>query len=112
MLNFAQIKALVVFAGFGIISFGPVSPGCLVGMYCVVMRPPWLLALVQHMYAGKLSSGEVINPSAMIRIKCFLSLLLLFIIDIAPFPVTPVIAYCVILIRPLWFYRVVVGVYG
>jgi hypothetical protein len=113
MLNSAQFKSLAVFAVFGIIGFGPISPGCLIGMYCVIMRPPWLLELVEHMYAGKPLPAESISTHpTQLRIKCFLSLLTLFIIDIVPFPVTPVIAYCIILARPLWFYWVVEGMYG
>ncbi|SJM89805.1 conserved hypothetical protein [Crenothrix polyspora] len=46
------------------------------------------------------------------RIKCFLSLLGLFIIDIAPVPVTPVVAFAIILSRPMWFYRMVAISYG
>jgi hypothetical protein len=114
MLNLAQIKCLAVFAVFGVIGFGPISPGCLIGMYCVIMRPPWLLELVQQLYAGRvtLSEGYVVPNVTQLRIKCFLSLLTLFIIDILPVPVTPVIAYCIILIRPVWFYQVVTGIYG
>jgi hypothetical protein len=36
-MNLAQIKCLSVFAVFAIIGFGPISPGCLIGMVVVLM---------------------------------------------------------------------------
>jgi hypothetical protein len=38
-------------------------------------------------------------------------LLTLFIIDIAPVPVTPTIAFVIILARPEWFYRLIASIY-
>jgi hypothetical protein len=46
-----------------------------------------------------------------VRKKCFLSILGLFMIDIAPVPVTPVVAFFIIFLRPLWFYRLVATIY-
>jgi hypothetical protein len=101
-MNLTQIKCLSVFAIFAIIGFGPISPGCLIGMYIVVRRPLWFLGLVRNLYADL----PLPQPASLIhteketqqtRLKCFLSLLSLFIIDIAPVPVTPVIASGIIL---------------
>jgi hypothetical protein len=109
-MNSAQLKSLAVFSLFAIIGFGPISPGCLIGMYIVTMRPAWFLALTENMYRDK--ALNVITYIKNPRIKAFLSLFSLFLIDIAPVPVTPVIAFGIILVRPLWFYRVVVSVYS
>jgi len=113
-MNVAQIKCLSVFSLFAIIGFGPVSPGCLIGMYIVVMRSEWFLRLVKNMYGNPLASNSIVivQQTKNSRIKSFLSLLTLFIIDIAPIPVTPVIAFLIILSRPQWFYRAVRNVYG
>jgi len=115
-VNVAQIKSLSLFALFAIIGFGPISPGCFIGMFIVVVRPAWFLELIQAMYFGLPVNQQVISENntqqtGNIRIKAFLSLLGLFILDIAPVPVTPVIAFIIILSRPAWFYRVVTQVY-
>lgn len=39
-------------------------------------------------------------------------LLLLFMLDILPVPVTATIAIVITLIRPQWFYHAVHGIYG
>ena len=116
-MNLAQIKCLSVFAIFAVIGFGPISPGCLIGMVIVLIRPKWFLALTLAMYQIKprLKYKDALNAITYVentRIKAFLSLLTLFLIDIAPVPVTPVIAYGIILVRPLWFYYWVVSVYS
>lgn len=116
-MNQAQVKCLIVFSIFAIIGFGPVSPGCLIGMYIVLARPQWFLNLVDDLYGNnphfqeKLDAGseEQIRQA---RIKSFLSLLGLFIVDIAPIPTTPTIAVFIILYRPIWFIRIVGDVYG
>lgn len=114
MLNAAQIKCLSVFSIFAIIGFGPISPGCLIGMYIVVKRPDWFRLLVEAMYRDKTRDTGFVSTAQTreTRIKTFASLFTLFLIDIAPVPVTPVIAFAVILSRPNWFYRVVRRVYG
>lgn len=112
-MNVAQIKCLAVFSVFAIIGFGPVSPGCLIGMYLVIMRPLWFRVLNHNLY-GVPEGAAMNNPSRRAlktRIKCFFSLVGLFIVDIAPIPVTPIIAFGIILTRPQWFYRVVERVY-
>lgn len=116
-MNLTQIKCLSVFAVFAIIGFGPISPGCLIGMYVVATRPRWFSQLVTNMYADLADPlpdkpNQTTRQSKQMQIKCFLSLLVLFIIDIAPVPVTPVIAFGIILLRPMMFYRLVSGVYG
>jgi hypothetical protein len=35
LINKAQIQCLAVFSVFAIIGFGPISPGCLIGMFIV-----------------------------------------------------------------------------
>ncbi|WP_427501482.1 hypothetical protein ACQE3E_08060 [Methylomonas sp. MED-D] len=114
MLNTAQIKCLSVFSIFAIIGFGPISPGCLIGMYIVVKRPDWFRLLIEAMYRDKARDTDFITTAQTraARIKTFASLFTLFLIDIAPVPVTPVIAFVIILSRPHWFYQVVRQVYG
>jgi hypothetical protein len=109
-MNITQLKCLSVFAIFAVIGFGPISPGCLIGMYVVIMRPTWFLQLAEDLYRNRRISRSITSQNT--RIKTFLCLLLLFIIDIAPVPVTPVIAYVIILGRPQWFLRIVKGVYN
>ena len=111
-MNLTQVKCLSVFSLFALIGFGPISPGCLIGMYIVSRRPPWFLQLTQQLYAGSAVLSSVRpTPAGHIRIRCFCSLVLLFIIDIAPVPVTPVLAFGIILARPAWFYPLVQAVY-
>jgi hypothetical protein len=108
-MNKAQIQCLAVFAVFAIIGFGPISPGCLIGMYFVIKRPKWFSILVDDLYGNPMHQKLIIKN---VRIKAFLCLLALFIIDIAPVPVTPVVAVVIILSRPQWFLSVVKGVYS
>ncbi|MEQ1559641.1 MAG: hypothetical protein ABL933_11985 [Methyloglobulus sp.] len=116
-MNLTQIKCLAVFALFAIIGFGPVSPGCLIGMYVVLARPLWFKTLVHNLYGNTILpepafTADSVKQSKQARVKCFMSLLVLFIVDIAPVPVTPVIAFGIILGRPLWFYLIVLRIYG
>jgi hypothetical protein len=115
-MNSSQLKSLAVFSLFAIIGFGPISPGCLIGMYVVTLRPRWFKDLIENMYADTGAAGApptyAGDQTRQSRIKCFLSLLGLFIVDIAPVPVTPVIAFGIILSRPQWFYRLVNNIYG
>ena len=112
-MNKAQLKCIAIFAIFAIIGFGPVSPGCLIGMYVVMKRPMWFLQLADDLYEGKSDPESFISePSQSTRFKCFLSLLALFTLDIAPVPVTPVVAFFLILSRPQWFYQVIKAVYN
>jgi hypothetical protein len=115
-MNTAQLKCLAVFSIFAVIGFGPISPGCLLGMFIVLNRPLWFLQLIEHLYAGKQLPKWVMNLDAkqiqQARKKCFFSLLTLFIVDILPVPVTPVIAFVIILSRPVWFYQLVRSIYA
>jgi heme O synthase-like polyprenyltransferase len=113
-MNKTQIKCLIVFSVFAIIGFGPISPGCLIGMTVVALRPCWFWQLSVNLYADKaIATIPDISESQsqQARKKCFLSLLALFIVDIAPVPVTPTVAYFIILTRPQWFYRIVAVIY-
>lgn len=113
MVNVAQLKALSVFSIFAIIGFGPISPGCLIGLYIVVKRPEWFHRLVRGIYDYPKDLDFVTSAETRgARIRSFISLLILFLIDIAPVPVTPVVAFAIILSRPVWFYRTVWQVYG
>ena len=116
-MNWTQLKCLLVFGVFAGIGFGPVSPGCLIGMYSVIARPQWMLRVVRGLYQRQgqtLYSAPTPEPGStgQIRIKAFLSFLILFLIDIAPYPVTPSIAIPIILMRPRWFYEWVERIYA
>lgn len=114
-MNKAQIKCLIVFALFAIIGFGPISPGCLIGMYVVTYRPNWFLQLTNELYENKPSKKPYDQVSELqskqVRKKCFFSILTLFILDIAPIPVMPIVAFIIILVRPIWFLRMIMGIY-
>ena len=113
-MNKAQIQCLCVFSVFAVIGFGPISPGCLIGMYVVAMRPAWFQRLLGDLYAGKPVPPCPVSAETnrLSRKRCFLGLLGLFIIDIAPVPVTPTIAFFIIFSRPVWFYRLWAAVYA
>ena len=116
-MNPTQIKCLIVFAIFAIIGFGPVSPTCLIGIYIVIERPRWFFDLTGNLYERQPPLQNRDTPDSdkqtrRTRIRCILSLMGLFIVDIAPIPVTALIAFFVILDRPLWFVRIVASVYG
>ncbi len=111
-INNTQLKCLLVFSVFAVIGFGPISPGCLIGMFIVIKRPQWFSTLADNLYINKPVLLIPTTQSKQARIKCFLCLLSLFIIDIAPVPVTPVIAFIIILSRPAWFYRTIKAVYS
>lgn len=116
-MNRTQLTCLLVFSVFAIIGFGPVSPGCLIGMYSVITRPDWMLRAVRGLYEHR---GRPLYPvpradpgnSGQVRAKAFLSFMTLFLIDIAPYPVTPSIAIPVILLRPKWFHDWVERIYA
>lgn len=113
-MNLAQLKCLSVFSVFAVIGFGPISPGCLIGMFIVVMRPLWFLQLTHDLYFNNTFSVplEMNSIKTNIRKKTFLFLLSLFMVDIAPVPVTPVVAFMIILSRPKWFYTLVLNIYA
>ncbi|SMF93839.1 hypothetical protein SAMN02949497_1131 [Methylomagnum ishizawai] len=116
-MNRTQVQCLAVLVAFFIIDFGPISPVCLIGLYAVIARPRWLLRLVRAVYrrAGHLPSpvpplrpGEA-TPT---RVRCFLGLLGLFLLDVVPIPVTSSVALFILLTRPAWFYRKVEAIYA
>ncbi|MFM8331476.1 MAG: hypothetical protein ACKN9T_07285 [Candidatus Methylumidiphilus sp.] len=115
-MNPALAKCLLVFSAFAVIGFGPVSPGCLIGIYVVFNRPAWFIELARELYT---ENGQRLYPPppapidpARARRKCFLSLVGLFIVDILPVPVTPTVAFVILLSRPRWFYHLVETVYA
>ncbi|MGZ8227527.1 MAG: hypothetical protein ACXWT3_12960 [Methylococcaceae bacterium] len=113
-MNLAQFKCIAVFATFAtfaIIGFGPISITCLIGLYVVLMRPQWFWDLVCDVYAKVPLTQAVKQIIPHARIKCFLSLMGLFIIDIAPVPITSVIGMAIVLDRPIWFYRLAASIY-
>jgi hypothetical protein len=113
-MNKTQIKCLIVFSIFAIIGFGPISPGCLIGMFVVIYRPRWFWQVAVNLYADNaiVAIPDISeSQSKLVRKKCFLSILGLFILDIAPVPVTPVVAFFIIFLRPLWFYRLIAAIY-
>ena len=116
-MNQARVKCLSVLSIFALVGFGPISPTCLLGFYIVAMRPLWFFALVGNVYDNPprfqmSDSATAGNHAILARIKCFLSLLALLILDIAPIPVTAMIAFPIVLIRPKWFKCTVLKVYG
>jgi len=82
----------------------------LIGMYIVIMRPIRFLQLVDNLYSDLKAPGFIASNNT--RIRAFLCLLILFIIDMAPVPVTPAIAFVIILSRPQWFLGLVGNVYS
>jgi hypothetical protein len=115
-MNRALLKCLLVFSIFAVIGFGPVSPGCLIGMYVTVFRPRWFIELARELYCDNNQALYSVQPqpeqSRQARKKCFASLLFLFILDIAPVPVTPVVAFLILFSRPRWFYQLVENIYA
>ncbi len=46
------------------------------------------------------------------RILCFLILVAITIVEIGPVPITGLLLMWVVLFRPLWFYELVLKIYG
>lgn len=112
-MNTTRINCLLAFCVFAIIGFGPVSVVCLIGFYVLSVRPPWFLHVTRKVYADIVPSPPVPGRHPTVaRIKCFLCLLILFILDIAPVPVTSGVGFIILLARPLWFYVMVETVYS
>ena len=110
-MNAAQFKLTLVFLVFAVIGFGPVSPGCLIGLTVLALRPEWFYRLIQDLYRGKTIRGSF-EPGKHIRLQAIAVLLVLLGIDILPFPVTPSIVLPLIFIRPTWLYRSVMAIYA
>lgn len=95
-----------------LIGFGPLSLTCLIGIYVLIARPLWFYAVVQNLYRGLNVPVERIQAVQPVRLKCFLCLLALLVLDIAPVPVTGAIGLYVILTLPDWFYGLVERIYA
>ncbi len=52
------------------------------------------------------------NHQIAVNIKCLLALLILFVIDIGPIPVTVLIGLFVVIFKPRWFLNLVAALYG
>lgn len=118
-MNATQVKCFLVMAVFEVIGFGPVSLTCLAGFYVVGARPRWFLEVVRRLYErGSGNQGPASDPdgpgqnSRLVRLKCLLSLLGLFILDIAPVPITGTIGLYIVIMRPKWFYALTEKIYG
>ena len=120
-MNEAHIKSLLVLSVLAIIGFGPLSFTCLIGLYIVLGRPAWFYQLTREIYLGKNPGVRAMKPARPARpgslalgsrFLTFLSLLLLLILDIAPVPVTGVIAIYVVLTRQEWFQQLVFNMYS
>lgn len=46
------------------------------------------------------------------RIFCLIVLVIITILEIGPVPLTPLVLIWVVLFRPLWFYKLVLKIYG
>ncbi len=46
------------------------------------------------------------------RLLCFIILILISIIEVGPIPLTPLLLIWVVLLRPKWFYDLVLKIYG
>ncbi len=112
-----QIKCLMVMILLSLIGFGPISLTCLIGLYVVIARPAWFLRVARNLYLRSDSPAKSANAtdysnSVYPRIKAFLSLIALLILDIAPVPVTGFIGLIVVISRPPWFKNLVEGIYA
>lgn len=103
-VNPAQIKLSLVFLIFAIIGFGPISLGCLTGIYIVLFRPAWFKELVLDLYKDKPVQPRPYHQN-LLRLKWLFSLATLFILDLVPYPVTPSIAFPIIFLRPKCFFE-------
>jgi len=64
-MNWTQLKCLLVFGVFAAIGFGPISPGCLIGMYSVIARPQCMQRVVRGLYQQQgqpLYSAPTLDP--------------------------------------------------
>ncbi|MGX2040343.1 hypothetical protein ACWJKU_09455 [Methylocaldum sp. MU1018] len=109
----------MVLAAFAIIGFGPLSLTCLTGMFIVIARPRWFYEVVENLYRDLLrapmdcpAQRQGYRPGSMaVRVKCFLSLIVLLVLDIAPIPVAGSIGLYVVIRRPRWFKTLVEKIY-
>lgn len=117
MMNRTQVNCLLAMTVLALIGFGPLSLTCLIGMAVVIARPHWFFELVQHLYRNVGDEALPFAPPAncaaanTARIKAFLCLFALLVLDIAPVPVTGTIGIYVIIARPKWFRQLVEKIY-
>jgi len=119
-VNSIRVKCFLVLLMLSVIGFGPLSLTALIGMYVVLRRPEWFDGVVREVYRGRTfvpaeddTLDTTLSTSAIsARIRCFLALVLLLVLDIAPFPVVGSIGIYVILVRPRWFLDLVSRIYG
>lgn len=120
-MNETQIKCLIVMSMLALIGFGPLSLTCLIGMSVVIWRPQWFYVVVHNLYRDQndeetphslMARVHPVGASIVARIKTFLCLLILLLLDIAPVPVTGAIGLYVVITRPKWFLFLVETIYG
>ncbi len=114
-MNNTRLKCLLAISVLAMIGFGPISLTCLIGLFIVIRRPCWFRVVVSNLYADV----PALSPPRQrrgntngVRLKCLLSLILLFILDIAPVPVAGSIGLYVVIMRPDWFRQLVEDIYG
>ncbi len=120
-MNSIRLQCFVVFLLLCLIGFGPLSITALLGMYVVWRRPHWFLRVVDGLYRGAHRNPAEIDRSGKrnlgasttaTRVRCFLALMFLLVLDIAPVPVVGGIGLYVIIRRPRWFVDLVDRIYG
>lgn len=116
-----RLKCFLVLVLLSVIGFGPLSITALLGMYVVLRRPGWFFEVVEGLYRDAASNAPGGIPVAAsgrmdaaigTRSRCFLALLLLMVLDIAPVPVVGGIGLYVVTRRPRWFLALVNRIYG
>jgi len=111
-MNATQIKSFLALTVLAIIGFGPLSLTCLIGMFIVVRRPKWFYQVVDDLYRGiACGPADCSSETTTVRVKCFLCLAILLVLDIAPVPVTGSIGLYVVATRPCWFKTLVEKIY-
>ncbi|MGX2030738.1 hypothetical protein [Methylocaldum gracile] len=118
-MNSTQIKSFLFLTVLAIIGFGPLSLTCLIGLFIVVRRPERFYQVVENLYRGTACGSIDCAPgqhghgseARKARIKSFLCLFILLVLDIAPVPVAGSIGLYVVLIRPCWFKTLVERIY-
>lgn len=112
-----RTRCVLVLLFLSAIGFGPVSLTALIGMAIVVGRPAWFLRVVLDVYRGScqlppITSRQHPKPALGARVRTFMTLAALMILDIAPFPVVGSFGLGIATFRPAWFLRLVAKIYG
>lgn len=118
-MNGTQVKSFLLLTVLAIIGFGPLSVTCLIGMFILLKRPEWFYRVVKNLYRDrpcrsgdpKMPAEEKGKKATAARIKSFLCLFILLVLDIAPVPVTGAIGLYVVAARPCWFRTLVEKIY-